>query len=138
MGLRSGRRHKMQVAITARHIQLTQAMKEHVEERVERLERLLDPPVSANVVLLVEKHRQTAELTLHGNGAKFHGEDVAHDLYVAIDNSVEKVRRQIEKHKDRTGSERIRENQKQSEAAKSQPETGGEPVEDTPPDEDLA
>ena len=126
----------MQVAITARHIQLTQAMKEHVEERVERLERLLDPPVSANVVLLVEKHRQTAELTLHGNGAKFHGEDVAHDLYVAIDNSVEKVRRQIEKHKDRTGSERIRENQKQSEAAKSQPETGGAPGEDTPPDED--
>ncbi len=126
----------MRVAITARHIQLSDAMKEHVEERVGRLERLLAPPVSANVVLLVENYRQTAELTLHGNGAKFHGEDVAHDIYVAIDNSVEKVRRQIEKHKDRIGSDRIRENQKQSEAAKSQPETGGEPGENAPPDEE--
>ncbi len=125
----------MQVAITARHIQLFEAMKEHVEERVGRLERLLAPPVSANVVLLVENYRQTAELTLHGNRVKFHGEDVAHDLFVAIDNSVEKVRRQIEKHKDRIGSERIRENQKQSETAKSQPKTEGEPGENAPSDE---
>ena len=126
----------MQVAITALHIQLFEAMKEHVEERFGKLELLLPPPVSANVVLLVENYRQTAELTLHGNRVKFHGEDVAHDLFVAIDNSVERVRRQIEKHKDRIGSKRIRENQKQSEAAKSQPETEGEPGENAPPDEE--
>ena len=124
------------MAITARYIQLFEAMKEHVEERFGRLELLLPPPVSANVVLLVENYGQTAELTLHGNRVKFHGEDVAHDLFVAIDNSVERVRRQIEKHKDRIGSKRIRENQKQSEAAKSQPETEGEPGENAPPDEE--
>ena len=111
----------MQVKITARHTHLTDALRNHVEERVQKLARLLDSAISANVVLSIEKYRQGAEITLHGNGFKFHGEDVTNDLYIAVDNTVDKLRRQIEKHKTRRGSNRIRENQRESEATKSQP-----------------
>ncbi len=110
----------MHVAITARHTHLTESMKGHVEERILKLERLLDPPVSANVVLSVEKYRQSAELTLQGNGFTFHGAGVTDDLYVAVDRAVDKVRRQIEKHKDRFVSARVRENKRRSETAKLQ------------------
>jgi putative sigma-54 modulation protein len=130
----------MQVAITARHIQLTQALKERVEERVRKLERLLDPPVSANVVLSVEKYRQSAEITLQGNGVAFHGAGVTDDLYTAIEAVVEKLRRQIEKHKVRSVSARVRERQRHSEAVKSkgaaaevQEEEEVEPEKETPP-----
>ncbi|MFQ5693066.1 MAG: ribosome hibernation-promoting factor, HPF/YfiA family [Nitrospinota bacterium] len=109
----------MQVSITARHTQLTGAMKGRVEERVQKLERLMDPPLSASVVLSVEKYRHSAELTLQANGLTFHGADVTNDLYTAIDGAVDKVRRQIEKHKNRSMSARVRERKRLADAEAS-------------------
>ncbi|MFQ5914019.1 MAG: ribosome hibernation-promoting factor, HPF/YfiA family [Nitrospinota bacterium] len=125
----------MHVAITARHIHLTQALKERAEERVQRLERLLDPPVSANVVLSVQKYRQLAEITLQGNGFTLHGAGVTDDLYTAIDNAVEKLRRQIEKHRVRFVSGKIREKQRHSEAVKSRQKVAQEPGEEASEEE---
>lgn len=119
----------MQVGITARHTNLTEALKEYIEDRMQRLEHFVDPPASAHVVLAVEKYRQSAEITLQGNGFTFHGTDETDDLYTAVDNAVDKVRRQIEKHKTRNFKGRVRERQLQSEAAKSQPESSEPPEE---------
>jgi putative sigma-54 modulation protein len=119
----------MQVGITARHTNLTEALKEYVEERVRRLEHLVDPVASAHVVLAVEKYRQSAEITIQGNGFSFHGTDETDDLYTAVDNAVDKLRRQIEKRKTRNSKGRVRESKLHSEAAKSQPETSEPPEE---------
>lgn len=125
----------MQVAITARHIELTEAMKAHVEERLQKLERLVDPVVSASIVLSVEKYRHSAEITLQGNGFNFHGADVTGDLYAAVDNVVDKLRRQIERQKARASSAKVRQGKRLAEAVKSQPEPS-EAREGTVPEEE--
>ncbi|NOR68370.1 MAG: ribosome-associated translation inhibitor RaiA, partial [Methylomarinum sp.] len=59
-----------------------------------------------HVILTVEKLEQKAEATVQVSGAKLFANDVQADMYQAIDNMVDKLDRQIIKHKEKTGSHR--------------------------------
>ena len=91
----------MQLEISARHMELTGALKDHVVMRLEKIRGHFDRVIDANVVLSVEKHRHVAEMTLHANGIRIHGKESSPDMYSSIDAVVEKLEKQIRKYKDR-------------------------------------
>ncbi len=96
----------MQVSVTGRHVEVTEAMKQHVEDKISKLKRHFDHVTDIHVILTVEKLEQKAEATVHISGAKLFADDVQEDMYVAIDNMVDKLDRQIIKHKEKIQSRR--------------------------------
>ncbi len=96
----------MQVIITGHHLEVTDALKAHINSRFEKLARHFDNVTEVHVILSVEKLVQKAEATLQMSGAKLFAEDHQDDMYVAIDHMVEKLDRQITKHKEKTAQHR--------------------------------
>ncbi len=96
----------MQVSVTGHHVEVTDSLRTHVEEKIAKLKRHFDNVTDVHVVLTVEKLEQKAEATVQASGAKLFAEDVQSDMYQAIDRMVDKLDRQIIKHKEKTGSHR--------------------------------
>ncbi|MDD1618780.1 MAG: putative sigma-54 modulation protein [Methylococcaceae bacterium NSP1-1] len=96
----------MQVIITGLHLEVTDALRAHIDAKFEKLARHFDNVTDVHVILSVEKLVQKAEATLQLSGAKLFAEDHQEDMYAAIDAMVEKLERQITKHKEKTGSHR--------------------------------
>jgi putative sigma-54 modulation protein len=96
----------MQVIVTGHHLEVTDALKAHIDAKFEKLARHFDNVTDVHVILSVEKLVQKAEATLQLSGAKLFAEDSQEDMYVAIDAMVDKLDRQISKHKEKTGSHR--------------------------------
>ncbi len=91
----------MQVSITARHFDLTEGLREHTTERIERLSRYGVRLLEAHAVLVVEKYRHKAEITLHGNGFHLTGVSESDDMYTSVDQSAAKLEGQVRKQKDK-------------------------------------
>lgn len=91
----------MQLSITGHHIEVTEALKNYVTEKFSKLERHFDQVIDIHVILEVEKLVQKAEATVQVNGAKLFAEDSREDLYAAIDGLIDKLDRQVLKHKDK-------------------------------------
>lgn len=96
----------MQVSVTGHHVEVTDSLKTHVEEKISKLKRHFDNVTDVHVILTVEKLEQKAEATVQISGAKLFAEDTKSDMYQAIDNMVDKLDRQIIKHKEKTGKHR--------------------------------
>lgn len=96
----------MQISITGHHLEVTDSLKAYVDTKFEKLVRHFDHVTDVHVILSVEKLVQKAEATLQVNGAKLFAEDHQEDMYASIDNLVDKLDRQIIKHKEKTGSHR--------------------------------
>ena len=91
----------MNLSITGHHLDVTDALRDYVSEKMERLERHCDRGTDAHVILSVEKLRQQAEATIDLAGAKIHAEAEAEDMYAAIDGLIDKLDRQVLKHKEK-------------------------------------
>lgn len=91
----------MQITITTRNIENTEALKRYAEEKIARLQKFVDQITSVHVVLSVEKHRQIAEVTLHVREHTIRGEESSADLYSAIDLVADKIERQIIRYKEK-------------------------------------
>ncbi|MCB1162568.1 MAG: ribosome-associated translation inhibitor RaiA [Candidatus Krumholzibacteriia bacterium] len=96
----------MQIAVTAKKMELTPAIRSYAEDKIGRLEKFLDGIMEANILLRVEKHRAIAEATLHAKHADFTGKEDHEDLYAAIDGLSDKLERQVRKYKTRNLSRR--------------------------------
>ena len=91
----------MQLSITGHHIDVTEALHDYVTSKFERLTRHYDHITNVHVVLSVEKLIQKAEATVHTSGAELFADATSDDLYAAIDALIDKVDRQIIKHKEK-------------------------------------
>ena len=91
----------MQVNITGLHLEITEALRDYVEEKFERIERHFDRIIAVQVILQVEKLRQKAEATLHVAGREVVANAEHEDMYAAIDALIDKLDRQILKHKEK-------------------------------------
>lgn len=89
----------MNITTTARHYQLTPALKEYAESKVKQLKKYFDNIVTAHIIFELEKYRQAVELTIHVNGKDFNGREVSEDMYASVDRVVEKLERQIRRYK---------------------------------------
>lgn len=91
----------MNVTITGRHMEVTEALKDHIRGALDKVVSHFDKVIDANVVLAVEKRRHIAEINVHANGLRIHGKEASDDMYVSVDNVMQKVERQVQKFKDR-------------------------------------
>ena len=91
----------MNLTIHGNHIEVSPALREHITGKLAKIERHFDQVIDAIVQLTVEKVRQRAEITLRVRGNNIHVEAVEDDLYAAIDTLVDKLDRQVIRHKDR-------------------------------------
>lgn len=94
----------MKINISGHHVEVTDALKNHVETKIARLENHSDQITSAQVTLTVEKNRQKAEAHLHVTGADLHANAESDDMYSAIDALADKLDRQLLKHKEKSVS----------------------------------
>lgn len=91
----------MQISVTGHHLDITESLRTYVETKFEKLERHFDHVTDVHVILTVEKLVQKAEATVQVSGAKLFAEDHQEDMYAAIDALVDKLDRQIKKHKEK-------------------------------------
>jgi putative sigma-54 modulation protein len=91
----------MNLQIHGNHIEVTPALRDYVAGKLGRIERHFDQVMDATVQLTVEKVHQRAEITLRLRGNNIHVESVEEDMYAAIDCLVDKLDRQVLRHKDR-------------------------------------
>ena len=94
----------MNLTISGHHLELTPAIREYVQNKLERIRRHFDHVIDIAVILTVDKlpekeKRQKAEINLHLRGKDLHAESIAEDLYAAIDTLIDKLDRQVIKYK---------------------------------------
>lgn len=92
----------MNLTITGHHLEVTPAIREYVTNKLDRVIRHFDNVTSVGVILSVEKLRQKADVTLRVRGKDIYVESEDTDLYAAIDAMVDKLDRQIVKHKEKS------------------------------------
>ena len=93
----------MQVSITGHHVEVTEALRNYVNDKFQRLERHFGQVMDSHVILSVEKLVQKAEATVHVNGAKLFAMEEHSDLYAAIDGLIDKLDRQTIRYKEKQG-----------------------------------
>jgi putative sigma-54 modulation protein len=98
----------MQLSITGHHVEVSDFLRNYVTEKFERLERHYDHITNVHVVLSVEKLVQKAEATVHTSGAEIFADATSEDMYAAIDSLIDKLDRQVLKHKEKTARRKAR------------------------------
>lgn len=106
----------MRITITGRNIDLTDGIKDAVEEKLSKLDKYFTADTDVYVTLSVEKERQKIEVTIPTKGHMIRSEQVSNDMYVSIDLVEEVIERQLIKYRTKIVSK------KQSAAANFQPE----------------
>jgi len=89
----------MQVNITFRHLDPTEALKTHVKDRVAHVQRYIDRPSEAHAVLQVDKLDHHAEITVKAGRFLLRGTARSQDMYASIDAAADRIERQLKKHK---------------------------------------
>ena len=94
----------MQVSVTFRQLEPSEALKNYVIDRLNKFKRYLDGPVEAHVVLGLEKFRHLADVTIDNNGRVIKGKEENTDMYAAIDLVMDKIDMQLKKVRDKLRS----------------------------------
>ena len=91
----------MRIDITGRHVEITPALRQLIERRISRVERLLnDSAVSATIVLTLEKYRHRTEIVVHARGDKMlRGLGEGNGWNLSIRQAMEKIEQQVKKLK---------------------------------------
>ena len=89
----------MKVKVIGKNIEITEALKNIIEKKISRLDRYFNPDVEAQTTLGVQKNRHTIEVTIPFNGVILRSEEQNDDMYISLDIVVDKLERQIRKHK---------------------------------------
>jgi putative sigma-54 modulation protein len=91
----------MNLNLTGHHLDITPALRDYVVAKLDRVTRHFDHVIDVNVVLSVDKLRHKVEVNLHTRGKDIHVEAIEPDMYAAIDALIDKLDRQVLKHKEK-------------------------------------
>lgn len=91
----------MQLTLTGRQLEITDALREYANDKLRRVEKHFDQMIDLHLVLSIAKLEHHAEATITASGKKVHAECGGQDMYAAIDGLVDKLDRQLLKHKER-------------------------------------
>jgi len=89
----------MRLDVRGRNIEITDALKDYTTKRLSKLERYIDDTKTAQVALSLEGEDHKVEVTIPLNGFILRGEVSGEDMYSSIDMVIEKLDKQMEKHK---------------------------------------
>jgi len=103
----------MKLTVAGRHLKITQGIEDHLHQKMGKATKILDDAADVHVALSVEKHRHFAEITVKSKGFSVHSEAETEDLYKAMDQAVEKIEKQLKKHRERLKSKKIKQNQEE-------------------------
>jgi putative sigma-54 modulation protein len=96
----------MQLSVTFRHMDSTDALREYAREKVERIRKYFPDPIKAHVVLVCDRgynHTADVMITLH-NGLVIKGVETTEDMYSSIDLVMAKIERQVRRYKEKIRS----------------------------------
>jgi putative sigma-54 modulation protein len=104
----------MQTSVTFKNLDPSDHLKSYVSEKLDKLDRFLDNPAEATVMLSIEKFRHIAEVNITGDRLNIFGKEETSDMYAAIDMVMDKLEKQIKKSK-----QKIRERRSASKGKKA-------------------
>ncbi len=91
----------MQVTVTFKHMESTEPLKDYASDKSARLAKYLASPIEVHWFLSVEKIRHIAEATVAANGVRIKAKEESSDMYAAIDTAMDKLEKQVRKHKEK-------------------------------------
>jgi putative sigma-54 modulation protein len=91
----------MNLQLTGHHVDITPSIRDYVVSKLERINRHFEQVIDVNVIMTVQKLDQKIEATVHLSGKDIHVACHDEDMYAAIDGLVDKLDRQIIKHKEK-------------------------------------
>jgi putative sigma-54 modulation protein len=91
----------MNLHLTGRHLEITPSIRDYVLGKLGRINRHFDHVIDVTVVMTVEKLDQRVEASVHLSGKDIHVEAHDGDMYAAIDGLIDKLDRQVLRHKER-------------------------------------
>ena len=91
----------MNLKLTGNHVEVTDAMRDYVTSKISKITRHFDHVIDVSVILSVEKLKQKAEANVHVRGKDIFVETDSEDMYASIDSLIDKLDRQILKHKEK-------------------------------------
>jgi len=87
----------MDISVTFRHMEPSESLRNYAEEKVSKINKYLDFPIEAHIVLAVEKFRRMADVTLSVNGTMIKAVEETEDMYSAIDQVMDKIEKQVKR-----------------------------------------
>jgi ribosomal subunit interface protein len=92
----------MQFQFAFKHMDVSEALKSYAEEKlVEKIQKFVTKPIDAKVTFAVDRHKHTAHCSFHaGGGFNFEVEHCCDDMYASFDRMVDKLEKQLRKHKE--------------------------------------
>lgn len=92
----------MQVAMTFRHMDQSDALKAYAEEKLERVTKYIDDPINVQVYFSVEKKiRHIVEIVINARGITTKASDATPDMYASVDSVIDKIERQLVRYKEK-------------------------------------
>ncbi len=91
----------MNLHMTGHHLEITPALRDYATSKLTRINRHFDHVIDVNMIMSVEKLKQKVEANVHLSGKDIFAESTDNDMYAAIDFLVDKLDRQILKHKEK-------------------------------------
>ena len=89
----------MDIAVTFRHMEPADSLRTYAEEKISKIQKYLDSPSEAHIVLSVEKFRHLADVTLSLDGTTIKGVEETDDMYSAIDQVMDKIEKQVKRYR---------------------------------------
>lgn len=91
----------MNIKVTGKNIEITEAIRQYINDKADRLEKFEDANTELNVVCKVEREDQIVEMQLSSNGDFIKIEEKNNDLYASIDLALDRLERQMRKSKEK-------------------------------------
>jgi len=91
----------MQLNITGRHFEVTDAIKQYAAKKLARITKFLNKPMDAHIILSVEKFRHIAEATLHVKNHRFAALEDSEDMYASLDKIFDSLKKQLSRYNER-------------------------------------
>jgi len=92
----------VKLTVTGRNIEITDAMKNHLNYKMDKTFQGMGGITDVHVSLHVEKYRHMSEVTVKTKGLTLHANEATDNLYMTMDGVFGKIEKQLKKHKERT------------------------------------
>lgn len=103
------------LTITGRHIEVTEALRDHAVEKMNHACRLLDKISAAHITFSVEKYRHITEVVIQSRGATLRSKEETGDMYASVDQAMDKIEAQAKRLKEKLKNRKRQDERESSE-----------------------